>query len=171
MRDDNEQKDNVIEDVLFSPDGESIAITSKEGDIKIFNIVTGNLKKLKGHEGRIYSISFSWDNTQIASASADGTVRVWRVSDSKELRRFIHNKNVKAVTFSKDHKTLVSAGDDGVIRIWDITPRTQVENQVIKWLDLTCNYLHNYLKNNSSLVPKDRIICYGVNQGKNQKYK
>lgn len=67
----------------FSPNGEFIAIGSKNGLVRIWKVNnSGKPLILKGHTGMVSSVDFAPDNDRIVTASFDGTVRVWNVDGS-----------------------------------------------------------------------------------------
>jgi WD40 repeat protein len=64
--------------------------------VRLYELASGDLRKLRGHAVMIMRVSFSHDG-RLASAGADGHVRVWRVgfepgtapADSAGLRAFL----------------------------------------------------------------------------------
>ncbi len=65
---------------------------------------------LRGHTGRVWSVSFSPDGSTLASGSWDSTVRLWDVAGGSEKARLTgHESWVRSVTFSPDGRTLASA--------------------------------------------------------------
>jgi WD40 repeat protein len=107
-------------EVVFSPDGKTLATAYHEEIIDLWDRQTGKeLRHLKGHErvhhlvgggGMVPSISmrFSPDGKILISSSADGTTRLWDVASGKEVRRL---ESAKAwlghVLYSPDARTLV----------------------------------------------------------------
>ena len=64
--------------MAFGPDGRTLATTSGDRTIKLFDLKT--LKELRvftGHDEQISGIAFSPDGKRLASASSDQTVRLW----------------------------------------------------------------------------------------------
>lgn len=113
-----------VRDVVYSPDGNSIAVASSIG-IWLYDAQTyQEVFLLTGHRSGVNSVSFSSDGQTLASGGGflDQTIRLWDVStgEQKHKHRFIgHRGDVLSVSFSPDGQTLASAGHD--IRLWDVS--------------------------------------------------
>ena len=72
--------------VVFSPDGKTLASTSRDTTICLWDVQTGTkLKALKGHARLVYTAVFSPDGKTLASGSSDGTLLLWDLTpDSAE---------------------------------------------------------------------------------------
>ena len=115
-------------DVLLSPDGETIASwnASKDGLIRFWNAITGEHKRtIKGYKGRINRVVFSMDGSLLASWSfsrEDKGICLWNVATGRHTQTLTgHNNLIESVAFSPDGETLISGGQDGTILIWDIS--------------------------------------------------
>jgi WD40 repeat protein len=63
----------------FSPDGNRLATSARDGTIKIWDAVTGQeLLLIKPNAGKIESIAFSPNGKILAVACGDGTIRLFR---------------------------------------------------------------------------------------------
>ena len=93
--------------LAFSRDGHRIASGSKNGIIRIWDLLS-NLQTLplllRGHGGGVSSIAFSPDGTQIVSGSMDSTVRVWDAKSCAQISPSFneHESMVRSVEFSSD---------------------------------------------------------------------
>ncbi len=63
--------------VAFSPDGNTIASSSYDNTIKLWNLDGKELLTLTGHSNAIWSVAFSPDGKTIASGSYDNTIKLW----------------------------------------------------------------------------------------------
>ncbi len=109
--------------MAFSPDGKRLVFsqTGSYGDIRVWNIATGEVLKMLMFPGELRSIAFSPDGEAIACAGEDSTILIWNVSGRRLTRRLEgHESEVNSVAFSPNSLTLASAGKDGSIRLWNM---------------------------------------------------
>ena len=75
---------NMRTPAIFSPNGGTLAIASRNNSILLADLKTGDIKKtLMGRadetEGAIISIAYSPDGNFLASGSTDNRVRIWNM--------------------------------------------------------------------------------------------
>ncbi len=106
----------------FSPDGKKIASCGEDGNIKIWNIQTGQcLQALEAHSMRCESISFSPDGNILASGSADKTIKIWDINTGQCLKILNGHTNIlRSVVFSPDGTMLASGSEDCTVKLWDV---------------------------------------------------
>jgi WD40 repeat protein len=67
--------------IAFHPDGKILASASIDGTIKLWDVVTGEVRlTLEGHTANITTIAFTPDRNTLISTDQDGTVKVWHAA-------------------------------------------------------------------------------------------
>ncbi|MHC5717842.1 MAG: WD40 repeat domain-containing protein [Nostoc sp.] len=115
-------------------------------------IVFKERNQFQGHQSSVWGVSFSPDGKTIATASLDNTARLWTPNGQllQEFKR--HQSSVWGVSFSPDGKTIATASWDKTARLWSVENLDQL-------LVRGCNWLHDYLQNNSNLNESDKRLC------------
>jgi WD40 repeat protein len=73
-----EAQDGSILALTISPDGSRMAVGSEAGDVRIYNLDTGELVgRCTGHVGGIYALQFYPDTSRLVTAGFDGNVRIY----------------------------------------------------------------------------------------------
>jgi len=115
-----------IDSVIFSPDGQTLAMGDMNGSIKLRGAKSGALFWAGKHDGRVYALAFSPDGKFLASGvvdcgPADKPLKLWDAETGELLRTFDGpGDSVDFVGFSPDGKMLVSSrGKDRTIQLWD----------------------------------------------------
>jgi WD40 repeat protein len=113
--------------LAFAPDGRTLASSSDDHTIKLWDMESGREKKtLAGHGSLVTEIAYSPDGKTLASAGWDKTVRLWNGSSGALVKTFLgHPAHVRVVAFSPDGKTLASACDGGEIRLCNVSTRRE----------------------------------------------
>jgi WD40 repeat protein len=108
--------------VVFSPDGQTLASSSRDGTIKLWDVDKGQcFQTLLGHTRDVCSVAFSFDGSSLATGSDDRTARIWDINTGEcEAILSGHEGSVQSVVYSPDSLTLASGSEDETIRIWDI---------------------------------------------------
>ncbi len=111
---------NGILSIAFSPDGKTIASSSDDNTIKLWDLDGQELLTLTGHSKRVWSVIFSPDGKTIASGSDDSYIKLWDL-DGKELLTLMgHGNAVLSVAFSPDGNTIASSSYDNTIKLWNL---------------------------------------------------
>lgn len=105
--------------MAFSPDGQSLAIGSNNGEVRIYDAFAGDpMGTLHGHSAAITCLAFSRDGKTLSTGSVDQTVRLWDAVAGLERGNLTVGETVRTLSFAPDSKALAAGCDDGKIRIW-----------------------------------------------------
>ncbi len=111
--------DAPVVSVAVSPNGKTIATSSEDGLIRLFDLTGKRRKTLAGHDAPVRSVTFSPDGQLLASAGDDRTIRLWR-PDGTPIKTLVgHTAQVRSVQFSPNSKLLLSSSWDETVRLWN----------------------------------------------------
>src|SRR5262249_58163506 len=75
--------------------------------------------RLRGSQGRRYSVAFSPDGARVLTGSKDATARLWDAATGKEIRAFEGHKGaVYSVAFSPHRTRVLTVSKAGGARLW-----------------------------------------------------
>ncbi len=100
--------------VAFSPDDRTLATGSFDGDIRLWDTVTGLAKKiLIGHTESVTSLAFSPNGDMLVSGSSDHTVRLWEIPLTGDVNGdgSVVSKKTEVNTQTKTVRIRVDAND------------------------------------------------------------
>jgi WD40 repeat protein len=132
---------NHVRDLVFSPDRETLALVSWDGDVDLWTLSEElrdlSLERtadsvLRGHGGRVRTVAFGPDGNTLASAGHNGgVVTLWNVKEQKErITLKGHTDDVTCLAFSHDSATLASGSIDSAIRLWDAATAKEIATLV-----------------------------------------
>ncbi|MEL6552080.1 MAG: AAA-like domain-containing protein [Cyanobacteria bacterium J06621_11] len=99
-----------VEDGVFSPDGQLLAIATAEGMLSLRKTSGEVIWEIPAHEASIGVVAFSPDGQTIATGSADETVKLWNLEGSLVSMPVSQFESVSKLGFLQDGKSLVAAG-------------------------------------------------------------
>lgn len=110
----------TVFDVVWSPDGKTIATASGDSTVRLWNLNGKEIQKTKvRNNNEVYSISFSPKGKTIVFAS-DEDIGLWNIEQGTIQYFTGHQQAIRTVSFSMDGEKIVSASMDGIIQIWQL---------------------------------------------------
>ena len=108
--------------IAYSPDGQTIAASDSNGDIRLWCVNDGQcLLTCSGHTNWVRAIKFSPDGRYLASSSDDRTIAIWDLHDSgmrcQTLGDGIYSLGL---SFSPDGRYLASGSANHHLYYWDL---------------------------------------------------
>jgi eukaryotic-like serine/threonine-protein kinase len=128
---------NYVTDVVFSPDGKTLATKSADGTVKLWDYYSGKLlHSLEGHKDWVTAVVFSPDGAILATGSRDTTIKIWDTFSGKLIQDLseAHMNLITDLAFSPDGRLLASASKDKTMKVWDTATWTIKH---LKWEDHT----------------------------------
>ena len=116
----------AVNDVVFSPDGNSLLTTSDDRTAKLWNLTRSAESpiELSGHRDWVLRGKFSPNGKYIITTSQDGSIKLWGRGDTGKLENLItfegHLGQINYAYFSEDGRRIVTSGQDGTARIWNL---------------------------------------------------
>ncbi|HEY5704728.1 MAG TPA: hypothetical protein VIS96_04060 [Terrimicrobiaceae bacterium] len=122
---------NAIQDLAWSPDGQSLAAACSDGRIRIWAIPESPdaeislLEDLPAHDGPALSVAWSADGSRLASGGNDETVCIWRPS-ARFGPMITHAKGppLHSLSVSEDGTRIAAGSEHGDIFTWDARSNT-----------------------------------------------
>ena len=116
--------------VAFSPDGHTLAASSFDDKLWLWNVTHPDhpalLRQPLTAPTFFYSVAFSPDGHTLAAGSSDDKVRLWNLTDPARPTPLGQplagpTGSVTSVVFSPDGHTLAAGSDDDKVRLWNLT--------------------------------------------------
>lgn len=144
----------VVNSIVFSPDGRYALSGGTDETIKLWEISTGReIRTLRGHSSAVYSLAISPDGRYAITANDDKTAKLWEISTGREVRELRgHSGPLSSVAFSPDGRYALTGSDDKTVKLWEVS--TGKEVRTLKGHPLTVMTV--------AISPDGRYVLSGV---------
>ena len=112
--------DKEINAFGWSHDQHQLAVAGKLVDVPVIDLVTHEVRQLRGHTDQIYTAEFTRDGHTLLTGSDDSTARVWNLLDGSSIVLRGHDDDVWVARLSADEKLAATASLDGTLRVWPL---------------------------------------------------
>jgi len=113
---------DVVLDVVYSPNGERLAVGGADGLIRIVDAQTCKEQHIiASHADWVNAVRWSADGKQLASASRDKSAKVYSSETGELVISYAgHGASVRGIAFLPDGLQILSVGDDKKLHRWSI---------------------------------------------------
>ncbi len=111
-----------VQDVLFSPDGNTVITLGQEGNIRLWKFDTlEQIYTFGQFQPSPLDIALSADGTLLAAAFHDN-ITIWQLDNEYlPLREFaVPELSAGSIAFSPDQSMIIATGDGELVNIWDV---------------------------------------------------
>jgi WD40 repeat protein len=114
--------DDPVEEVLFNPDGDVIAVRTMTGSAHLRQARSGApIGGAVPHPGIVYHLEFGGRGNRLLTAGNNGIVRVWDLTPDGLVAAVLHHPNQNRLlsgscSFGADGQSVVTV--DGTVRLW-----------------------------------------------------
>ena len=102
--------------VAYSPDGRTLATTSYDNTVRLWDTATGTLENT--FTGGVYSVAYSRDGSTLATGGYRDA-RLWDATTGTLKNTLEHANSATKVIFGPDGSTLATRDFNGTVRLWD----------------------------------------------------
>jgi WD40 repeat protein len=114
----------LVSAVAFHPDGTTLATTSHDRTIRLWDPATGReLHQLTGHQGLVSAVAFHPDGTTLATTSHDRTIRLWDVASASPAATIRPLRGTGWAVLTPDGGYKTSDGDLRSVLWWVVKRR------------------------------------------------
>jgi len=112
--------------VVFAPTGDSVASSSRDGEVLLWNARDGTRRAIGRHSAAVTALVFSPDGRWLASAGQDRLIALRQTSAPDEPRLVEMPLAILSLAFAPDSGRLAAADSDGTIHVIDVEAAGEV---------------------------------------------
>ena len=119
-----------VSSLAITPDGQTLASASFDGQIKLWDVSTGELlHTLCEHLQGVLSLAITPDGQTLVSGSFDETIKLWNLDKGEWIDTLRgHKSSVRSLAITPDGQILISASFDQAIKLWHLERREFLGN-------------------------------------------
>ena len=115
----------IINRIVWSPDGEMLACAFRRGHVYIWDVAKKEILQTLLGTNILYSVAWSPDGKMLA-LGGKSSFFVWNIATGNIPIKPILAESTRSVAWSPDGKTLATGSEDGVLRLWDAASKEEV---------------------------------------------
>lgn len=121
---------------VFNPKGTRALIESKDGTVKLWNVLDGSLLFTSKGSATSDTNAFSRDGNFVITVGIDGAAKIWDLKSGQLLTSLsIPAAKINSAFFSLTDDKFLTTSNDGVTRIWSAQKDERSSNQVKDWVE------------------------------------
>ncbi|MCJ7680460.1 MAG: WD40 repeat domain-containing protein, partial [Candidatus Aminicenantes bacterium] len=106
--------------LAFSPDGTKLASGSKDNNVKLWEIPSGNHLWTQKVLGEVMCLTFSPDGEFLYAGTSQNLIIKWNVLEKKMIKSIAtQTRTIRALGTTSMHNVLVSIHGDKILKYWD----------------------------------------------------
>jgi WD40 repeat protein len=112
-----------VKDMLLLKDGQTLATSSADETIRLWNLQTGaEIKRLTGHDSSVNALALTTDQNTLISTGADRSINFWSLPEGEQIDQIqdAHDSSINALAVSNNGQWLASGDSSGVIKLRDL---------------------------------------------------
>ena len=117
--------EGVISFISWSPDGRSLATSSLDKSLRIWDGETfKNPKIATGHDWNVSALTWAPQGQSLATVSDDRRVLLWDYPSLTMVGEIQHDKGIVSVAWSSNGKDILTCANEKSIRVFDAHKKT-----------------------------------------------
>ena len=105
--------------LTFSRDGHLLVSGGMDGNVRVWDLTTGHVRRLRGHKSWVAHVALAPDAKTLVTAASEGAV-LWDLDAGEGRVLPATVGEVRVITFAPDGSRFAIGGDDRVVRVWDL---------------------------------------------------